>query len=595
MPSLIAFDFGTILAATQTLRADVEGYLSGIDDAKVAELAEEVSRMRVAGSTSDSPPLSIAFVGQYNAGKSTILRALTGRADIMIDADVCTDTVTAYDWDGVRLLDTPGIHAGYPSHDETTYAAIDRTDLLVFVITNELFDDIIGSHFRELAFERNRAREMLLVVNKMGQDAGSPNTKRADIDRVTKPLTARDFQTVFIDAKSVLEAEAVADDEDRRELLEIGNRTALVEALNQFVRERGWAGRLTSPLFFLRAVCEQAAALLVVDLPEERAALELLHRKRTLLLASRARLRSAMSGLVSRAMSDITAYGDEVAECVEPGKSEAEVMRLHEAAQKKAASRSERLAEDASKCVEAELDELGRQLEALRNGVLARELQGKLVPGGPGAPAALVTDVPTGPDWDARAAPRNLAEWPAKAEKLGGIARQIGDLAAKWATGPAAEGARIGSVTAARGSQAHQVVYNVGKFFGAKFQPWGAVKVARAIGNVGRVIAVAGGVLAVIAQVAEDRQQQHHHIQLRDARDSIRSAYRECALAVQSAFWAQFEGFVRDFFDTELSSIDDVVRDLVGNRSERERATRGLGEFTRRAKDLLAQTERVTP
>jgi hypothetical protein len=101
-----------------------------------------------------------------------------------------------------------------------------------------------------------------------------------------------------------------------------------------------------------------------------------------------------------------------------------------------------------------------------------------------------------------------------------------------------ADGASAFGASAARGSDAHNAVYNVGKFFGVKFQPWGAVKVARAIGNAGRVISVVGGVLAVVAQIAEDRQQQQYRLQLRDARDGARSAYRDSALSVQAVFTA---------------------------------------------------------
>lgn len=277
------FVFAHILRETRALKEELERTLAAVVDVKVAALAKEASVVALVGATADSPPLTLAFVGQYNAGKSTILRALTGRSDILIDADVCTDQVTAYDWGGIRLLDTPGIHAGYPDHDESTYAAIDRADLVVFVVTNELFDDTIGHHFRELAFGRNKAREILLVVNKMSQNHGSPEVKRPDLEKVTQPLKCEDFRTVFIDALSFLEAADTLDDEERQELLQIANLDELIAALNQFVMERGCIGRLTTPLFMLRALAEQAMAYLSVDYPEERGALELLHRKRSLL------------------------------------------------------------------------------------------------------------------------------------------------------------------------------------------------------------------------------------------------------------------------------------------------------------------------
>ena len=158
MNDSVSFEFGQILSATQQLQRDLRAATARSEDPKVRALSRELDEVRIVGASSDAPPLTVAFVGQYNAGKSTILRVLTGREDIVIDSDVCTDTVTAYDWNGVRLLDTPGIHAGHPGHDEKTYAIIDRADLLVFVVTSELFDDTTGHHFRELAFDRQHAQ-----------------------------------------------------------------------------------------------------------------------------------------------------------------------------------------------------------------------------------------------------------------------------------------------------------------------------------------------------------------------------------------------------------------------------------------------------
>ncbi len=583
MADSASFEFGEILSATQQLQRDLLTATARSDDPKVRALSRELHEVRIVGASSDAPPLTIAVVGPYNAGKSTILRVLTGRDDIVIDSDVSTDKVTAYDWNGVRLLDTPGVHAGHPDHDEKTDAAIDRADLILFVVTNELFDDTIGRHFRELAFNRQNARRMLLVVNKMDQDPGSPETKRPDIEKVTAPLTIADLRGVFIEARSWLEAQS-ADEEDRADLLEIANIGALAEALNEFIAERGLAGRLSAPLFTMRGTAEQASALLSTDSPQERAALELLHRKRSILLASRGRLRTTMSGVVARAVADIGKYGDEVAEAIEPGKAEKDVEALHTAAQARASARSEELSDEARRCVETEFSELRRQLEALRDGVLARELTGQVEGGAPSAVA--LGDFPV---WQARSMEEGLTDGPTKAEKVGKVAKQIGNWAARWATGSAPEGASAFSAAAARGSDAHKAVYDVGKFFGVKFQPWGAVKVARAIGNAGRVISAVGGVLAVAAQIAEDRQQEQYRLQLRDARDGVRSAYRDSALSVQAALWEQLESFLADFYDSELLAIDESVEDLIGKRTARKSSADTVQDLAERAAKLIDQ------
>lgn len=585
MADASSFELGVISAALGELRQELRAAVVRSRDAQVAALVGELDETSASDVAIDAAPLTITFVGQYNAGKSTILSVLTGREDIPIDSDVCTDEVRTEDWNGIRLLDTPGVHAGRPDHDERTKSAIDRSDLLIFVVTNELFDDTIGGYFRELAFERNHDRRMLLVVNKMSQDAGSPETKRPDIEKVTAPNTLEDFRAVFIDARSFLEAQA-ADDEDRAELQEIANIPSLNRALNAFVAERGFAGRLSAPLFKMRNVAEHAFALLATDLPQERAALELLHRKRGLLLASRSRLRAAMEGIVARAVADIGRYGDEVAEGITPGRTGKEVEAQHTSAQDRARNRSEQLSAEARQCVELELDELGRQLQALRAGVLARELAGQMVGDAP--------DVELGsgsPSWQADQE-AIAAEWSDRVQRAGDVAKDIGNWAARWASGPkAANTASPFSITAASGSEAHKMVYNVGKFFGVKFKPYGAVKVAAALGNAGRVIGAAGAVLGVVAQIAEDRQQDQYRLQLRNARDGVRSAYRDSACSMEAAFWAQFETFAADFYGSELAAIGDRMTYLIRGGTQRETEANIFEDLGQRATALI---ERIT-
>ena len=132
--------------------------------------------------------------------------------------------------------------------------------------------------------------------------------------------------------------------------------------------------------------------------------------------------------------------------------------------------------------VKAELQSLKQGLEMLHEGTLAKQLRGQVK-------SALVGDrsgaeKAEGPkiEWTelSGVAPSDRM---ARLKKVGDIAQSFGEYAANWTTGPFAQAAKFGSATATRGSQAHQVVYNVGKFFGTKFKPWGAVNVARRAGR----------------------------------------------------------------------------------------------------------------
>lgn len=596
--SKVQFEFAEYLDQVNSLRTRLLDALGVSDDDKVAALMGDVPTIT---SPDDGVLLTLAFIGQYNAGKSTIISALTKKRDIPIDADVCTDKVTGYDWEAVhadgqntiRLLDTPGIHAGYTNHDELTYQTIDKADLLVFVITSELFDDVIGPHFRDLAFKRDKAREILLVVNKMGMSPGTPEVKRPHLAEVMKPLAVEDFGTVFIDALSYLEGLEETDAKDQQELFDIAGFDRFVKGLNTFVSNRRLMGRLTTPLFLLRSVAQQAEAYLASDMPEERAAIELLGRKRALFYSSRARLYETLRGLINAAATDITTYGDEVAETIEPGSTEESVQTQHENAQKRVEERCSQLEQGAKSAIEKELQGLDRQLKELYNGVLAQELRGQV----------LNTSVHNGDDFGKMDGPKvewtdsgstgstRPADWPVRLQKVGNIAKHLGEYTANWTTGPFAQAAQFGSATTARGSQGHQVIYNVGKFLGVKFKPWGAVNVARHMGNVARVINVVGGVLSVIAQIQEEKQQEKHRRQLRDARDSIRQDYRDAVQAIEVDFWATYEEFSQNFYDGELNAIDASRDELVGPRHTRTEAANLLGQAASEAQTLIQEIQ----
>lgn len=155
---------------------------------RISELKEK-ARMALAKADVDiqirdsrSSAIRLVFAGQYSAGKSSIVKMLTGRQDIVIDADITTQEAHSYDWQGLEIIDTPGIHTQLrPDHDAISYEAIASADMLVFVITNELFDAYIAEHFRKLAIDKDKAGEMILVVNKMDRTSGGNTTEQQAI------------------------------------------------------------------------------------------------------------------------------------------------------------------------------------------------------------------------------------------------------------------------------------------------------------------------------------------------------------------------------------------------------------------------------
>ena len=87
----------------------------------------------------DETTLNIAVCGQYSAGKSTLVQALTKDENIAIGQDITTDAIKVYPWNGVLIADTPGIYAGRPEHDALSLDFIRKADLLIYMITFQGF------------------------------------------------------------------------------------------------------------------------------------------------------------------------------------------------------------------------------------------------------------------------------------------------------------------------------------------------------------------------------------------------------------------------------------------------------------------------
>jgi len=134
------------------------------EDAK--ELSEKLSAI------SKSDRLKIVFIGQYTAGKSTIISALTGDNSIKIDSDIATLEAKDYVWGEVILTDTPGLYTENTVHDARAIEMIRQSDLLVYCITSDLFNQYTLEDFKKWAFETGYAGKLFLVVNKMSKEAG---------------------------------------------------------------------------------------------------------------------------------------------------------------------------------------------------------------------------------------------------------------------------------------------------------------------------------------------------------------------------------------------------------------------------------------
>lgn len=510
--------------------------------------------------------LKLAFVGQYNAGKSSILKALTGNSKIKVDSNICTDAITAYNWNQIQIIDTPGVHAGRSDHDLTTYAAIDKADLLIFVITNELFDDVIGKHFKELAFERHKAKEMLLVVNKMARDSGTAETKIPSLLPVLEPMLPEDFNTTFIDTECYLEALEESDEEDRKELFEESNFESLLTSINEFVEARGLLGQLTTPLSSMQSLIRSLREERSVSNPEEKILVELLHRRLSILREGELRLKRTMNEMLNSTLHEVSGYGDELAEMICESSSQEDIKSKSDDVEKSCKLAVDKLSGDFIGTVRNHVAQVTSELEQLEESQLAQALN-KVIQKISLADGTENIDGVGGKvkisDYDS-----NLNE---RYSKISNWANKGLNFTSNSAKGANATAQNLGKASGVSGSPLHNGVKIVGKFLGVKFEPWQAVNIAKNIGNVARYLGPALAVIGIGLQIYDDIKQEEKKATIRDSRANIRREFRKISKELEEQFMEGILNTVKGIHDAEIqqtqSTLDEITKGSL-NTSE---------------------------
>ena len=254
---------------------------------------------------------------------------LTGDDTIATGAKITTQETHTYEWNGLEIVDTPGVHTSLrPDHDEISYKAIAAADILVFVITNELFDSYMADHFRRLAIDKDKAGEMILVVNKMdraakGNTEEQQNIIREDLRTVLAPYSPEQLHLSFLDAQSYLDSleERESDPELADELLERSGYTQFIDTLNSYVAEKTLTSKLTTDLYVLDNELDKAISDLTpgsedsdIDALEEN-----LKQQRHMLIDTRTRMQREVQDIFADSAAKIREYGLDAAALVDSG------------------------------------------------------------------------------------------------------------------------------------------------------------------------------------------------------------------------------------------------------------------------------------
>ncbi len=494
-----------------------------LDEARKAigeSRSEDVRRLaeRLPATVHDEDaPISLAFAGQYSAGKSTILKALTGRNDIATGAGITTEQTHRYDWHGVAVIDTPGIHTSIrPDHDDKAYEAISNSDMLVFVITNELFDSYLADHYRKLTIDRDKGRETVLVVNKMGRHAlgntpESHDVIAEDLRAPLQPFTPEQLRITFTDAESALESLTETDPEFREMLTEQGNLSSLVANLDDLVREKGLSARHTTALYAIEQVLQTAIQQEPTDDPDADALTQIYNQNIRAITDAKGELESAISVAIRDAEGKIGTAGADLAEHFYPGSREDKLERAEDKAERQVEEIVRQLGREIELQAEEILPNLGNRLSDIESSDMYRETLRNI------------------------SGRRQSRDWSGAFRAAADGVERLAGFAGKFNAG-----------------DAHRVILNVGHRLGFRFRPWQAVKMAGFVGRASKFLPLVGAAIEIGAQVLSERQKEKNRQELAKIRQDIRAAFAEIGAEVRKRVNVESQRVIEEMLDDPL-------------------------------------------
>ncbi|MBR5272748.1 MAG: 50S ribosome-binding GTPase, partial [Clostridia bacterium] len=217
---------------------------------KVEELRDRLKKLE------SQEKIRVAFVGQYSAGKSSMISALTGQ-QVAIGTDVTTDESTDYQWGSFLLTDTPGLQNNQ-THDAIAAEAIKNSDLIVYCLTYELFNRNTLADYLNLAYEKGYKDKMILVINKINseecddQEALIANYIES-LNKTLAPHSLSDVPYCFIDALDYMKG--IEKNKERR--IAKSRFLNFIEILNEYLCKNGQIYKMDTPLRMASAIVDE--------------------------------------------------------------------------------------------------------------------------------------------------------------------------------------------------------------------------------------------------------------------------------------------------------------------------------------------------
>ena len=576
------------------------------------EVTDEFQRLGVDSSRlpktfpDDSGKIKLVFVGQYSAGKSSIIKMLTGE-DVAIGAKITTQSSTPYEWNGLEIIDTPGIHTELrPDHDEITYEQINHAALLIFVITNEGFSQRMGNHFRTLAIEQKRAANMVLVVNKMDRTAlGNVSEQQQiiyeDLKKVTTPHDPKDLYVSFTDTASYFKALQEKDESRKNRRLERSGHDVFIANLNRFVAKNGVLQKINLPLNTIAAVIREASGKADSDVDVETF-IETDKERMKIFLEGKRNCLDGVNDIIENFNGEISRLGRKTAEAAIDSGDNDKAQKILLAANDEVSVIYKRYRDEIFSRVKKSLEGLGKTLETYDDSVFVKQVNanitdrvnreissGTLVPGGLGA----VLGVALWQKGAQIAAPYAIQKTIEVTTTLTKFTPLVEKSANALFTGLSSN-PFVGGIA--------------GKGVGALWRNWSTAtvtmpatatnKIAQFVTNnarkLGAAIGILGAAWSIYSMIKGEEEQRKREAEQRQAKRDIIASFESVGRDIAEQLKDAVENVLNERLDPIVTAYDNEIKSIEAQVSSEKVKSAKLSELLKRTENLMGRIAAAT-
>lgn len=295
-----------------------------------------------------------------------------------------------------------------------------------------------------------------------------------------------------------------------------------------------------------------------------------MNRKYFRLIESKNNLKNIANGHIDSIVSNIKKEGNKIANLIEKDGNKEILESESKNSQEQIKTFTDEINKKIEHSIESEFSQLKVELDILMQSELAQTLMNQ---------ESIKVNFNT--DIEIKSIDR------AKVESGVDILNNVSQFAEGFAINKDAVSAGAKGLKAVSGSDAHAVIYNVGKFFGHNFKPYEAVKYADKIAKVGSIIGKVAVVLPFLIAGYEEYAESKYAEKIKEERQKLREAYDEIASNIKSSFQKQFEKVLNESYDIELNNTSKMIEAIRDSEKLKDKKVLSIQDLLSKSINIL--------